>query len=158
MIFYLRRHPALQVRNFVYFLANSNYDTLIVFSVSCQQVPEPIKQVESSLHSNCCILRANLGYTVVWIMSQRILIHLRGTFPSLSAVTGFLRLTQSWLPSQISQTAFLFPEILNRHKVSQKIILFCSNTKLNKRGCRASCTSSRGTDILSRIRPSRAQE
>ena len=124
MIFYLRRHPALQVRNFVYFLANSNYDTLIVFSVSCQQVPEPIKQVESSLHSNCCILRANLGYTVVWIMSQRILIHLRGTFPSLSAVTGFLRLTQSWLPSQISQTAFLFPEILNRHKVSQKLFCF----------------------------------
>jgi hypothetical protein len=88
--------------------------------VSGQQVPETAKQVEL-LHFNCCILRANLGYAVVWIMSQRILIHLRGTFSSLSAVTVFLRLTQSWLLIQIRRMALLFPEILNRHEVSQNL-------------------------------------
>ena len=91
--------------------------------MSCQQVPETAKQVEL-LHFNFCILRANLGYAVVWIMSQRILIHLRGTFPSLSAVTVFLRLIQSWLLSQIRRTALLFPEILNRHEVSQFFYCF----------------------------------
>jgi len=57
-------------------------------------------------------------------MSQRILIHLRGAFPSLSAVTVFLRFIQSWLLSQIRRTALLFPEILNRHEVSQIFFYF----------------------------------
>ena len=39
-----------------------------------------------------------------------------------------------------------------------KFILSRSNTKPNERGCCTSCTSSRGADILGRIRPSRTQE
>ena len=87
-------------------------------------MPKLAKQVEL-LHPNCCILSANLGSAMVWIMSQRILIHLRGVFPSLSAVNLLLRLTQSWLLSQIvRRTALIFPQILNRHEVSHNCYCF----------------------------------
>lgn len=77
MVFYLKSRPALQVGDFVYLFVNTDTDQSTAYSVSHQQVPKLAKQVQL-LHSNCCILSANLGYAMVWIMSQRILIHLRG--------------------------------------------------------------------------------